>query len=241
MQKLNESTSQPLYQQLANVLQENIENGTYEKGKKIQTEQELMELFDVSRVTVRAAINILVEEGVLVKTRGRGTFVCEKKIERHISGGKIIGFSESVHIHGDIPGAKTLSIELVNADRELADFFMIDVGTQLFCIKRLRTINDLPVLIEKNYFPMSLSALMSDDLSGSIYDLLRNKYHVLPTAGVRSFEITRVRADESAVLGEAVGSPMLFSVDRCYGRNDEPIHICYQVIRGEKVKYYIYV
>lgn len=231
----------PLYRQLADIIKEKVYSGEFSKDQRIPTETELMEAFSVSRITVRSAIDQLVEQGILVKIPGKGTFITEKKMERHLGAGRIWSFSESVRAHGDVPGAKLLGRELVMADREDAAFFRVEEGTRLICIRRLRTINGIPSLIETNHFTMHYSGLLSEDMEGSLYNILETKYQVVPRTGVRSFEIARATADEAAILGDPVGVPMLISCDLCYDEHEQPIHNCRQVIRGEKFKYYIYV
>ena len=93
--KLLEDSSTPLYQQVANDLKTTIENGIYRVGQKIPPEPELSQLYSVSRITVRKAIELLVEDGLLSKRQGKGTFVCQSEPSRKIRddrSSKVMGF-----------------------------------------------------------------------------------------------------------------------------------------------------
>ena len=85
MGKLNKESSVPLYQQLMEVIQNQILNGELKENDRIPTEIELSREYDVSRITVRKAVELLVEEEILVKRQGIGTFVSQKKLCRNIN------------------------------------------------------------------------------------------------------------------------------------------------------------
>ena len=93
MNKLNKESSVALYQQLINEIKESIQSGELKAGDRLMTEGEFSKAYDVSRITVRKAIEVLVEEGILIKKQGIGTFVAEKKLTRDAS--ICMGFTES--------------------------------------------------------------------------------------------------------------------------------------------------
>ena len=84
MGKLNKESSVPLYQQLMEVIQNQILNGELKENDRIPTEIELSREYDVSRITVRKAVELLVEEEILIKRQGIGTFVSQKKLCRDL-------------------------------------------------------------------------------------------------------------------------------------------------------------
>ena len=87
---LNSESAEPLYRQLAGKLKKEMDDGTFSAGSKLPTENELVETYKVSRVTVRKALDSLTQQGYLERRSGKGTFVAEKKIQRGLSG--VIGF-----------------------------------------------------------------------------------------------------------------------------------------------------
>ena len=113
MGKLNKESSVPLYQQLMEVIQNQILNGELKENDRIPTEIELSREYDVSRITVRKAVELLVEEEILIKRQGIGTFVSQKKLCRNING--FMGFTQSCMAEGNVAGAQLVSAELAEA------------------------------------------------------------------------------------------------------------------------------
>ena len=100
---LNANSSEPLYQQLEQTLKAKIEHNQWHKGDKLPTELELSRQYDVSRITIRKALDSLVKSGYIVRRSGKGTFVTNEKIQRPISGAS--SFTEICHAMGLAAGA----------------------------------------------------------------------------------------------------------------------------------------
>ena len=174
VQKLVDKGGKLLYQQLAEELRKNIETDRWKPDDQIPTEGELMELFNVSRVTVRKAIEELVEDGLLIKIHGKGTFVARKKIQKPIQ--TFIGFSEMCKNMGLKPSSKVISLEMHAAHKKVRDFFQLEKeDAPVVIIKRLRLADRKPIIYETNIFPAEYRFLLLEDLKGSLYDLLKEK------------------------------------------------------------------
>ena len=106
MKPLLKHSAQPLYRQLAAMLKEKIRCGELKPGEQIMTEAELSDFYQVSRSTVRKGIELLVDEGILVKRPGIGTFVSEQKIQRNVSG--VLGFTATAIKWGKRAGLHSL-------------------------------------------------------------------------------------------------------------------------------------
>ena len=104
MKKLKKDSSVALYQQLINEIKESIQAGELKPGDRLMTEGEFSKEYDVSRITVRKAIEVLVEEGILIKKQGIGTFVADKKLIRDAS--IFMGFTESCRQDGKVPSSR---------------------------------------------------------------------------------------------------------------------------------------
>src|SRR5690606_36617714 len=92
----------PLYYQLKDIFIEKIANSEWLSGEMIPPEPDLIDMFKVSRTTVRQAVHALVNEGRLVKRRGKGTFVISPRIESEL--GQLLGFTERMLLEGFKPG-----------------------------------------------------------------------------------------------------------------------------------------
>src|SRR5690554_2418523 len=98
--KLNTESRIPLYYQLLDVIEEKIRNDTWPRGEQIPAERELCEMFGVSRITVRKAIDELTRSGKLTRIQGKGTFVAEQPISQKL--GSIYSFSQEMEKQGKI-------------------------------------------------------------------------------------------------------------------------------------------
>ena len=210
---LNAKKSIPLYVQLMDAIRSDIKQGNLNQGDQIPSESELSSQYGVSRVTVRNSIAQLVEEGLLIKIQGKGTFVAEAKVERRLKGVK--GFTEQAKSLGYEPGAKVVSIE------------------------RIRYHDNEPVMLETVHFPLKYSFLVEEDLEGSLYSILAEKYNIIPNFGEKSFEICYANTEESKLLDIQKGMAVLLSIDYIYDVEKNPLHITRQVIVAGKYKYII--
>jgi GntR family transcriptional regulator len=146
----------------------------YPPGARLPTEGELCSEFDVSRVTVRKALDELGDKGYLVRKPGKGTFVVEKKIQRTLSG--VIGFTEMCRMMGYKPGAKTVKIALEQPTEEQTKLLHLKDDEQMLVVDRIRTADDKPVLIESNQFSEQFAFLFDKDLTDtSMYQIIKTR------------------------------------------------------------------
>jgi GntR family transcriptional regulator len=111
----------PVYYQLKEMIKEKITKGTWQVGQCIASERELTEAYGVSRMTVRQALGELVQEGLLVREKGKGTFVCEPKVKQE----DMMSFSDIIKKAGRSLITKVLDFEVINTPDELADTFEV--------------------------------------------------------------------------------------------------------------------
>lgn len=151
-----------------------IQNKLYSPGQMIASEAELCRLFEVSRMTVRKALDELVSEGILYKEKGRGTFVSKKPRYSDFQCG--FGFKQEALRRGFLPSTINAQIRLIQANKDLADKLQIDNNDLIWEVKRIRCINDKPVIFVHEYYIYA----QCDDLTitianESIYDHLAKK------------------------------------------------------------------
>ena len=228
---LDANAQLPLYKQLKEVIKTKINTGEYTENKRIPTEPEFIENYGVSRITVRKAIEELVAEGYLVKKQGKGTFISGHKVLRKIE--YVTGFSDS----GKSSQLKTTSIllkkEVLAANQELAEKLEIPVGAKVLYTQRKRLGNGVP-LLENNYFDFErFSFLQTEDLTGSLYAILR-KHDILPiNPGETTLEI--VSADDfiATTMAVAIGTPFFYMQTVVKDQNMRPIHFGKQFYLGD--------
>lgn len=167
---------QALYRKIELFYRNLIMSGELPVGAKLETEQEVQERFEVSRITARQAIVNLEKAGLVKRTRGRGTFVIPQEIvEEDLS--HIRSFTLEMEMMGKTPGTAFRQLEVKPMSDEEADIFGLEDSTQEFnCLQRVRTADDAKVMYATSYFPLWIGMPKQvEDLPESIYDYLRAK------------------------------------------------------------------
>lgn len=229
----------PLYVQLMNEVEKSIKNGEYKPGDKLLTESEMAKKYGVSLITVRKAIGSLMEQGLVIRKQGKGTFVTRPKLARNMK--KLQSFSEMCEQMGMVPGAKMLVNKLMPADEKIAASLGIEPGSNVIHISRLRYADQEPVQIENSYFPLKYAFLLDakfDD--NSLFDHLREKSGAQVTGSEKTIELCRATAEEAALLGLKKGDAMISVRSTAYDKKGEPIYAGIQLINGDQFKLYVY-
>jgi GntR family transcriptional regulator len=168
LRALDEASAQPLYQQLQRSLREAIENRVFGPDDALPPERDLAEELQVSRITVRKAIDGLVEEGLLVRRQGSGTFV-SARVEKNFA--KLTSFSEDMRARGREPRSVWLNKAQGTVTPEEAMTLRSSPGTPVFRFHRIRYADDAPMSLE--YATVLASALPSlESVETSLYEAL---------------------------------------------------------------------
>lgn len=234
--ELNPFSELPLYQQLKERLK--IDISRRDINTKIPSEVELVSKYNVSRITVRKAVQDLVEEGFLIKVQGRGTFTRKPKLGRNLR--EILSYSRTCQILGVKPGAKVLKVQLVKPSKHIRDSLHLRKNESAVILQRLRYADNTPVLFEKNYFPQRYNFLLNEDLDDkSLYSLLANKYHVIPTSSQKTIEMVYADEEIAQHLRVLRDDPILLVTDLVYDPAGSPIHHAYEYILGNKFRFIV--
>ena len=225
----------PLYQQLVELLKEEIHVGRYKQGQKLPTELELCKLYHVSRNTVRSALQQLEKENMLLRQQGKGTFVSKKKYNHHIVPAR--SFTVMCREIGCKPDAKV--IKSVIKDPSEADVVFLDLRPEakIIAIERIRYTDGVPVELEISHFPESFSFLLDEDLNHcSMLELLREKYGIWFTKSRISLEVTFASYEMSHYLSVQKDYPLLLINSELSDQNGMPSCRCVQYVVGDKFK-----
>jgi GntR family transcriptional regulator len=140
-------SSIPMYQQISEVIQKEIEEGVYKEGTKIPTEQELMDQFNVSRTTVRLAVADILEKGLIEKKQGKGTFVRKSAVYQRLDGFR--GLYETFVESGIVPETLLLEYEVGETTPSIYKALHLEVGAPVKKIVRMAHINENPIVVAK--------------------------------------------------------------------------------------------
>ncbi len=224
----------PMYQQMVDDIKQKIQSGEWKENERIMTEAELEEAYAVSRITVRKAINVLAEEGFVTKKQGIGTFVTANAVNRVISN-KLLSFTEMCAVEGKEASAEILSVQWVKADAKVAKYIQIEKNDRVIRIDRLRKADGNPVMIEQTYLSEKYGYVMEEDLTGSLYAILR-QHGTNPIHASKTIEICYPTAEEQEILGVEKKQPLLLHSDQVSSELGEPILYSKLIVNPERYK-----
>ena len=196
----------PLYQQIYDEIKDAIEKGVYAPKERIPSELELAEQYEVSRITVRRAVEELCSDGYLVKQQGRGTFVATPHINRQFHATALQTFTELCASNGMKPGAHVIDRQIVPARQNEMEFFGLQKDALLLHIKRVRTADGEPIFEENIFVPFDeYRELLTADLEDkSIFgEVERVGGTPIVSVGYRTVEAVRANTEQAAELGIA--------------------------------------
>lgn len=234
---LNEKSVIPLYYQLIEILKEKIKDGTWAEDLKIPSERELMEIYSVSRSTVRKALNELMIEGLIYKKQGIGTFVSQSKFKQNLIGE--LSFKQQAISQGLLPNSDVVYAELETTlpDR-ISNIFNLNSHESAFKIIRVRLIDDIPLILETLYIPYkNAPKILKQDLeSMAVFEYLEDDCEFKFTHSTLDIEPIITTEFEAGYLDVGIGQPAL-SLERVIYSDNKAIVIQKRIMRGDRGKF----
>ena len=231
MKQLQAESFSPLYHQLMQRIRGDIERGVYPTGSRIPPEHELEKLYQVSRVTVRRALSELTSEGLLERKQGKGTFVATPRGGLPLK--NLHSFHDSCKLNRVKPSIDVVHVRETEAGAEAAEGLNISRGSRVLEILRVCRADGVPVVLERNHFSMAYAWLQDQDLSGSLYNILR-EYGVEPKLALHDVSLRFADRDEAELLETEEGTPLICLHEVIYDQRGRPLHTNIQLIRGER-------
>lgn len=194
--------------EVSRIIREHILDKTYAYGTTIPSERELAQTLQVNRNIIRNAIDMLIEEGLLKRLQGKGTYVIKTDIDDSAIHFK--GMSELLRKAGYVPNSKVLTTKTRNAGHKFSNIFHIAENTEMFQIVRLRSGNNTPISIENTtILHNSIKNVEHIDFQVySLYDMFSiNKIHIHTIKHI--FSSSRAYNTFARLLGLENGSPIV--------------------------------
>lgn len=231
----------PKYYQLANILREKIQNGEFAAQDSIPSERQLEEQYNLSRPTIRQAIDLLERQGYLYRIHGKGTFVSPPKLQKGIL--ELTSFSEDMRSRGLEPGQRILEYGYVKPSAKIAKQLGLNAQNALVLrIRRVRLGNDEPIGLQDSYLALEKDQVITREeieQKGSIYTILQQKFGIFPTEADETLEVTLASPDEAELLQIPVGSPLLLNERVLWSQDRKAIEFVSILYRGDRYKYLV--
>jgi GntR family transcriptional regulator len=236
---IDRTSSIPLYVQLRDALQEQIDQNSWVPGDQLPGDQELCEAYGVSRTVVRQALQELSFQGMIVRHRGRGTFVAEPKISSTSLVHSLMGFHEDMVVRGLEMRNEILEKVMLPANPKTAHYLDLESLAPIVKLERLRFVEGEPIVHVTSYLPYDLCpTIMTADLTEkSLYAFLDDECDLRVTRGRRRIEAVAVNEPEARLLQVETGAPVIRMESVSYLQDGRPIEYFDALFRGDRSRF----
>jgi len=230
--------SKPYYQQIRDDIKKKIQEGYYAKGTYLPCEKSLEQEYQVSRTTIRSAVNELVLDGYLYIVRGKGTKVaCSRLMDNNPN---LLSFTEILKSHGYESQILERSFEIIKADEKTAKKMSMEEGEELIRIYRVRGADGEPVSINDSYFPAKLFRGRNPRLlfeGDSLYECLEKYYHIEIKEVKEEIWAVAAKGRNMQILNVEKHAPLLAFERESFGRDGSLIEYSKVVYRSDRYRH----
>lgn len=235
--QLDPKSSKPLHIQAEEILRELIRDEEYKKGKLLPNEVDLSKELNISRNTLRQAINKLVFEGLLIRKKGYGTTVAPLNVMSNARNWK--SFSQEMKAQGMTVQNFELHICYKKGPDEANTFFSTSPDTSLLCLERLRGKPGLPFVYFISYFNPQIPMTVEEDMSSPLYEILEKKYGIFVKTSKEMISARGANAEMADKLGIKEGDPVLVRKRFVLDINNIPVEYNIGYYRADSFTYTI--
>jgi GntR family transcriptional regulator len=226
--------SKPLYTRIQEYITELVLNGKLKPEAKLQSEREFSDELGVSRMTVRKALTELVNDGLLERRHGSGTYVAKPKVtyESH----EMLNYPQAMLTRNISTSSQLIEFEEIVASRRLSETLQIQIGDPIFRVIVLRLANRVPAVLERVFFPRALFPDLQEwDLEkSSLYDLLTTIYKITPERISQTVEAVSATDAVARQLRVEENSPLLMLTRVIYSKaNGKPVVFAQDFLRSD--------
>ena len=229
----------PLHHQVFRDLSAALDGEEWKPGDRMPTERDLAERYGCSLITVRHALGELVREGRIERTRGRGTFVLQPRIDRDIAGS--MSFAEEMLRRGLDPATRLITGRIEPAGNVVAGLLGLHADAPVVYLERVRLGGGEPLILEQARLPAErFPGLLAFDFEHrSLYDILGERYDTRVVRARESVEPVSLHAREAKLLGVATRSLALQIDGVAFGADESPVEVARSFVRGDRTRYYL--
>ena len=236
MATLNRDLPIPLYHQLKTLILQEIETGRWQPDQQLPTEEQLSARFRVSKITVRQALRELANLGWVRREQGRGTFVQKPALEEGPR--KLTGFTAEMRDHGLNATSQVLDKGVIPAPADVAAKLRIAPNDRVFCLRRLRLADGMPLGVQTAYLPFEMLPGIDEVpfTDVSLYGLLEERYDLHPVSAKETLIAVVVAGEDANLLRVPPGSPALAAERITFLSQGQPLEYAQSIMRGDRYK-----
>lgn len=236
---LDMKDERPLYQQLAEAIKGRISENVWSLGMMIPSENDLAKDFNISVGTVKKALGVLVQEGVLIRRQGKGTFVAIPDFSKSFS--RFFRYDWRSGSPVEIPGSRILGIAVIRSNAAISEKLGIGKNQRVLHLKRVRTLRDKPFVVEDIYLPYArFKGIETLPLDQRLLYPIYGERFATPVVWADEFLRPEAASKETAdLLGIQPGMPVMCVERIAYTYGDQPVEWRHSMGRGDRFRYHI--
>ena len=233
-----------VYQQVINDLNKRIMANEF-VDKKLPDERSLSEQYQVSRSSIKRALNVLANKGLIFKKRGSGTFINPLYLKNQSSfkyEGTNLGITDSLNTEGAKPSIQLLDFRVIPASQELQQDLFLTADEFVYEIKRLRLLDDQPFMIESGYIPIKLVPQLNRQVvSGSIFNYVQKTLHAAVTKSFLSIAADASNTTDQELLHLQPNEPVSLMSGIFFLDDGTPFEVSNMRLHYQYMKYTTFV
>jgi len=235
----NYRRNSPKYIQIHRYLRNMIDRGEIKRGDKLPIETELSNMFGVTRMTVRKAMDLLVADKMILRQPGKGTFlISENPTDLIYNLKNITSFVDDMKSSGFNPTYQTIDVKVVQADDEVSNLLKLKCDRRTIYSQRVLHANDEPVLIEKSYLPyFKFKDILGMDFNTTLYQILTEKLDVVLDYATQCLTAELSGEEETRMFKLTRPIPCMKMESVLYDSSNSPVEALFACYRGSKYKF----
>lgn len=237
--QLNREMPIPLYYQVFQILQNEILRGSSKPGDLFGTEQELQEKFNVSRATIRKALEQLEAEDLIFRVTGKGIFIAPVKLKIDLP--QLLSFSEEMKRRGMRPGTRLLGVETMHATDSITEQLALRDNREVLLVRRIRLGDETPIVITESYIPATAGLTEKSDFEGSLYELFQQASGRAVDQAKHTVEAAVADPETAEYLEVEAGFPLLKFKRVAFDSQARPVIYETGLARADKYSYEIWL
>lgn len=235
------ANEKPLYLQLVDVIKGRVFSNSWRQGMKIPSENELAKEFNLSVGTVKKALDVLRQEGILFRRQGQGTFIASPDFSKSFI--RFFRYGQTDGEPSEVPGCRILSVDIITAGNKIAEILHLKVDDKVVKMKRVRSLQDIPFAVEDLYLPYErFKGIEKTSLDNKLLYPIYSDAFSTPIVWVDEYLQPDIPDVETAkLLGIEKSTPVICIERIAHSYEDVPVEWRHTVGRGDNFRYHIVV
>lgn len=220
-------------------LRELINQPGSKHGDILPSERKLGEQFNVSRITIRKALEELESEGLIYRIRGKGSFICIEKIPQKLT--LLTSYSEDMLERKLIPDSLILNIDSIIANRYISNKLQIQINDPVYVLRRLRLADGEPMAIENSYMRQGIGKIIAETITNgaSLYKLFATKCGITLYHAYQTIEVARLTNWERQLLGKDSPTAALLTKRQTFDTNNQVVEYVESKYRSDRYLFHV--